>query len=493
MTVNNGQKCGTRPNPSRPNLFKLIQPNSHIEECLRLIETKWQRGNRGEWTSYDFEKLNTAIFDATGVSLSVSTLKRLFGKVSYTNLPSVHTLNTLARFAGFEDWNDFRQRHPAQSDPVSPNAPAGNNSNYGEFAAVKIFPGNTTSPTPATPEKSPTVPTHATPTPATPEKSPAPRKPRLTRWWPLALLPLAIIFYSLLSSRKTAPLPTRPLPNLSRYEFTANKIISEGVPNSVVFHYKAAVGPADSVFIVQTWDWSRRIAVPPAGTEYSAIYYYPGFFKAKLVVDTQIVRTHDLMITSDGWLALAEGDPIPIYFRKEEVARNEGVEVDSGTLDRYHLANQPTAPKVRLFYMKDLGDLNDSDFSFETTLKTGPPKGSGMCQNVQVLIQCKNDVFIIPLAARACIGDLNLYAAGSAVSSRNADLSGFGSNLTQWTTLRITSVHRHLTIFVNGKPAWSANFPNPPTDIVGVQYRFSGTCAVKNARFTTANRTIDLK
>jgi hypothetical protein len=247
------------------------------------------------------------------------------------------------------------------------------------------------------------------------------------------------------------------------------------------------------VFIVQTWDMSRRIAVPPTGTDYSAIYYYPGYFKAKLIVDTQIVRTHDLMITSDGWLALAEADPVPIYFKKEEVARKAGIEVDSNTLARYHLSLQPAAPKVRLFYMKDLGDLSDSDFSFETTLKTGPPQGSGVCQHVQVLIQCKNDVFIIPLAAKACIGDLGLYAAGAMASSRNADLSGFGCDLTQWTTLRVTGSHRHLTFLVNGKSAWSVNFPNDPTDIIGVQYRFAGTCAVKNARFTTANRTIDLK
>jgi len=237
----------------------------------------------------------------------------------------------------------------------------------------------------------------------------------------------------------------------------------------------------------------RRIAVPPNGTDYSAIYYYPGYFAAKLIVDTQVVRIHDLMITSNGWLALSEGDPVPIYFKKEEVTRKEGIEVDSTTLARYHLSTQPAAPKVRLFYMKDFGNLSDEDFTFETTLKTAPPQGSGVCQNVQVLIQCKNDVFIIPLAAKACIGDLNLYAAGTAVSSRNADLSGFGCDLTKWTTLRVISDHRHLTFLINGKPAYSLTFPDNPTDIVGIQYRFIGTCAVKNARFTTASRTIDLK
>jgi hypothetical protein len=443
----------------------LIQPNSHIEECLRLIETKWQRGNREEWSSYDFEKLNTAIFDTTGVSLSVSTLKRLFGKVSYPNLPSVHTLNTLARFAGFEDWNDFRQRHP------SPPSTAALQQN-----TIPAFQ-QTTIPAP-----------QQTTIPATAPTTRGPR-PALTRWWPLLLLPLAILLYSLLNSRNG----NHPLPNPSQYSFTANKIISEGVPNSVVFHYRTPVNPTDSVFIVQTWDMSRRIAVPPTGTDYSAIYYYPGYFKAKLIVDTQIVRTHDLMITSNGWLALAQADPVPIYFKKEEVARKEGIEVDSNTLARYHLTLQPAAPRVRLFYIKDLGDLSDSAFTFETTLKTGPPQGSGVCQNVQVLIQCKNDVFIIPLAAKACIGDIGLYAAGAMATSRNADLSGFGCDLTQWTTLRVTSSHRHLTFLVNGKPAWSANFPDNPEDIVGVQYRFTGTCAVKNARFTTTNRTIDLK
>jgi hypothetical protein len=443
----------------------LIQPNSHIEECLRLIETKWQRGNREEWSSYDFEKLNTAIFDTTGVSLSVSTLKRLFGKVSYPNLPAVHTLNTLARFAGFEDWNDFRQRHP------SPPSTAALQQN-----TIPAFQ-QTTIPAP-----------QQTTIPATAPTTRGPR-PALTRWWPLLLLPLAILLYSLLNSRNG----NHPLPNPSQYSFTANKIISEGVPNSVVFHYRTPVNPTDSVFIVQTWDMSRRIAVPPTGTDYSAIYYYPGYFKAKLIVDTQIVRTHDLMITSNGWLALAQADPVPIYFKKEEVARKEGIEVDSNTLARYHLTLQPAAPRVRLFYIKDLGDLSDSAFTFETTLKTGPPQGSGVCQNVQVLIQCKNDVFIIPLAAKACIGDIGLYAAGAMATSRNADLSGFGCDLTQWTTLRVTSSHRHLTFLVNGKPAWSANFPDNPEDIVGVQYRFTGTCAVKNARFTTTNRTIDLK
>jgi len=440
----------------------LIHSNSHIEECLRLIEAQWRRGPCEEWSSYDFEKLNEAILAATGVSLSVSTLKRVFGKVAYSNLPSTHTLNTLARFAGYEDWNDFRRRYTAAAPPKPPKPP-----------------------TPPTPPASPTP---AQTFPSAPRPGPASRS-RLLRWWPALLLPLAILLYSLLNRRNPAP----PAAGSRAYSFRSNKVLSQGVPNSVVFHYHTPVAPTDSVFIVQTWDLRRRARVPANGSDYSAIYYYPGFFRAKLLVDTQIVRTHDLMIGSDGWLAAADQDPIPVYFKKEEIARNEGVEVDSAILSRYHLDGLPTAPMVRLFNMKDMGGLSNADFTFETTLRTGYADGSGKCQYVQVLIQCKDDIIIIPLAAKACIGALELYFAGAGVTSATADLSGFGCDLTQWTNLRVVSNHRNVRIFVNDKPACSLHFPDGPTDIVGVQYRFSGPCAVKNARFSSGNRVFDLK
>lgn len=97
----------------------------YIRQCMELIEARWQRGPSGEWRSYDFEKLSDEIFDATGISLSISTLKRLFGKVSYNNLPSVYTLNTLARFVGFEDWNAFKRREVINAAQGATGATAG--------------------------------------------------------------------------------------------------------------------------------------------------------------------------------------------------------------------------------------------------------------------------------------------------------------------------------------------------------------------------------
>ena len=78
-----------------------------IEKLLKLIEGKLDWGESNTWQGKDFEKLNQLILDETGVSLSASTLKRVWGKVEYNHLPSVTTLDALAKFGGFENWRSF--------------------------------------------------------------------------------------------------------------------------------------------------------------------------------------------------------------------------------------------------------------------------------------------------------------------------------------------------------------------------------------------------
>ena len=107
-------------------LFKIIQDGSKKfpveyqmlsisdeilkEDCKRLIEEKLGWGHSTDWTNRDFDQLSEKIFEATGVNLSQTTLKRIWGKVKYDSAPTVTTLNTLAQFLGFEQWRDFRQK-----------------------------------------------------------------------------------------------------------------------------------------------------------------------------------------------------------------------------------------------------------------------------------------------------------------------------------------------------------------------------------------------
>lgn len=417
-----------------------------LKKCLERIEERLHWGDSAQWTTYDFEKLSEEIHKATGVRLSVTTLKRVWEKLKYESAPTHTTLNTLAKFAGYADWRAFNHQSADDSEETNDQLP--------EVSLTE-----------------------------------KPVRRRFSYYWLLSLLPVLAVAYVLTPADNTK----RPEGNAdSSFAFTANKMISEGVPNSVVFHYNASAAKADSVYIVQTWDIKRKIKVPKNGRSHSGIYYYPGYLRAKLIADDRVVRTHDLWITSDGWLSLAEGSPAPVYFKKEESIKKGIVEINDALLKKYNLSLHPKPPGIRIFNQRDLGDLKTDHFTFETSVKNDFKAGANACQPMQVLIQCKNDVIIIPLATKACVGNLSLSFCGTVANSANADLSGFGADLSRWTKLKVTVTGKKAIIYVNDLKAYALDFKHDVADIVGVQYRFNGTGAVGATKFTGTEKVFEL-
>ena len=77
-----------------------------IQYLLRKVE---QRSGRKMESPNDFKRLSEQL--PLNEPLSTSTLKRLWGYVASDHVPREETLSILARFTGFEDWNDFCQRN----------------------------------------------------------------------------------------------------------------------------------------------------------------------------------------------------------------------------------------------------------------------------------------------------------------------------------------------------------------------------------------------
>ena len=55
----------------------------------------------------DCSALSDVVFDATGNKISETTIKRLWNLVASVFNPSKYTLNSLSKYIGFEDWDDF--------------------------------------------------------------------------------------------------------------------------------------------------------------------------------------------------------------------------------------------------------------------------------------------------------------------------------------------------------------------------------------------------
>src|SRR5258708_29703187 len=93
--------------------------SSDIKHLLTIIEQQLDWGDASNWQSKDFELLNELILEQTKVSLSASTLRRIWGRVEYNHLPSGTTLDTLSRFAGFENWRGFTKHNSSKGSATS--------------------------------------------------------------------------------------------------------------------------------------------------------------------------------------------------------------------------------------------------------------------------------------------------------------------------------------------------------------------------------------
>ena len=80
---------------------------SHSPEILCLCRDIEQNFGQQLQSPADFQLLLQQIWEKQHAVLSLSTIKRLWGYVASNGTPRLSTLNTMAQFLGFADWNAY--------------------------------------------------------------------------------------------------------------------------------------------------------------------------------------------------------------------------------------------------------------------------------------------------------------------------------------------------------------------------------------------------
>ena len=453
-----------------------------IRQVKRLFEEKTGWGDSGQWNNQDFLQLSEMIRDQTGVTISHVTLKRIWGKVRYESLPNTHTLNTLVQFVGYDSWREFSVKHSANGHSAS--TPAG--------------PDTATNGQPATPRAPLDTATNGQPSPSANGHSPAlqpltkpaasnghavanaaltrnpprgPRGPLRKFFWFIA--PLAVLSLILLFLRRK-----HPVPQPQDYAFSSKKVVTSGVPNSVVFDYDASRSPEDSVVIQQSWDTTRRVKVSKNGHQYTAMYYYPDFFHATLQVQNKVVKTHNLLIETNGWVPIVHHQPVPVYFKPEEAIADGKMSLPISKIAEKNIPMQPDPPSVWFCNVRDFGDIYSDHFTFETSLKNDYSEGSAACQTTMVYLLCEGTAIWVPLSAKGCVSDNDLYFTYYYASGKQIDLSAFGVDFSKYVRLRIESDSGHARIFVNDRLAYTVPRHILHSKIIGIDFNFKGTGSV---------------
>src|SRR6185503_6444379 len=226
----------------------------------------------------------------------------------------------------------------------------------------------------------------------------------------------------------------RPLKNEKEIVFTS-KPLADGLPNSVVFNVDLKGNTPGKTVIQQSWDSTKTVTLQPGQKEATAIYYMPGYFRAKLILDGKIVKQHDLFIKADKWMATIDHQPIPTYVKGKDLLLKDKMEVSENVLTEIKAITKPIWLTYHL--VKPFGNLQSDNFTLESSIKNTFAEGPAVCKSAKIFVLCSKGAFIIPFTIPGCISDVNLKVNDVYLQGKSNDLSSFSADLSEWNPVKI--------------------------------------------------------
>ncbi len=413
---------------------------SYINIWCKTVEKSLDWGEGSSWSDHDFEKLGELIFQKTGTLLSITTLKRIWGRVKYNSSPTIATLNTMARFAGSEDWRTYKKATPI--NPICHKQPV-------------------------------------TPVGAKQKK------------YVIATLAAALVIVALgvLAAWNTNPKKTVKA-NLNGVVKFSSRKVTDGLPNSVVFDYDASALNIYSVTLQQSWDPSRVERLASSGRQHTSIYYYPGYFTAKLIANGQVKKESPVFIKTHGWTGIIRRNNSPIYLADKDIHQPGGLGLDSKTLALKLSSPVFNGQWLSFYNVREFDGLEGGNFTFETTLRNTSRADESSCRKLILYILGKQNAIIIPLADKGCISDLNIYTSSDWVSGKDNDLSAFGCDFSQFQKLKCEVKDMTLSVYLNNKLIFTKPISQTITQIAGICIAFEGSGEIKDVKLGNKTRTV---
>lgn len=398
----------------------MIMPSEkeYIQICKREIEKLFALDNaNSSLKSRDFEYLSGKIQEKSGIALSVSTLKRLW-KDDFLQIPQPATLNALASVLGYCDWQEFKQKNQI-------------------ITTRKVKPFN--------------------------------KKALLFLFF---ILTVIVIILILVRNRSNEPVIN------GQIHFSADKTISLGVPNTVVFNYDVSNVVADSFFIQQSWNERFRERIDPKKQVISSIYHLPGFHRAKLIANNTVIAKQNVHILSDGWLPYINYDVtdlIPICFNPDSTLSDGHFHIDQSDLQQADIDVKKDFI-LRLNTSRDFG-VTDNNFSVKTIFKSDSIKAA-TCPRIEIMLVFEADIFWISLVKKGCEYYADYKFGEVFANGKDNDLSSLGCNIFEWQDLEF-SVHQKLAeVRLNGKTIIQQKYVQDFGELVGIIYTFDGLGSV---------------
>lgn len=402
----------------------MVSEQQYISHCKQQIVEQLQLGDSaGKLRQRDFSYLADLIEQKSGVNLSLSTLKRLW-REDHNSSPHPSTLNALVSVLEIEDWQSFKQNF--------------------EIASTSEH-----------------------------IHTPRPIPTRLIGWFAVigAMAVLGLILFIVPGFVQTNSIKIN-----GPITFKADKTVSMGVPNTVIFNYDVSEVQADSFFIQQSWNEVFREAIDPEKTHFTSIYYYPGYHKAKLIANDSIIALQPIHLLTDGWMPFIiteNGQEMPIYLPAEIARRSGDLRIGREDLPAREIELRDLF-RITFRQIRDFGDLSSRNFKLKARVKADSfPELP--CQKIELMLHCEKHIMLVPLTSKACVSNLGLKLGEHYLSGREHDFSAFGvDDMQTWHELELIVREQQAEVLLDGKSIYQAGYQQDLGLIKGLDIRFEG-------------------
>ncbi|GAA4271595.1 hypothetical protein U6A24_13495 [Aquimarina gracilis] len=396
--------------------MKSYQEHTLVQKCLQEIEDKLGWGNSNQWHNDVFIELSDVIRENTQILLSPTTLKRVWGRITYKSAPSISTLNTLAQFAEYENWRDFKNKNDIKKPSWIAKKIAQNMGIIVITASIMTI--------------------------------------------------VFISFYSMIGSKKDTISPA----NLSKIVFSS-KPITQGLPNSVVFDFDLNDLKSNSIYIQQYWDKTKTIKIKPSQNQATGIYYFPGYFGAKLLVDGEIIREHDLFIRSNGWVGTVEYKPIPKYINQKDLF-GKHLSMPSSIIEEIKSNENPIISSFHL--VDDFKNISGDNISIRTSVRNLYRDKWAVCQSFRIVVLGTSGAMVIPFSIPGCVSNINLMLNDIYLKGKEHDLSAFGADFSTFRIIDIMIKEKKVSVYIDNLEIYTQEYNEPIGNFVGIRYKFLG-------------------
>lgn len=405
---------------------KWISERELVKKSMTELCTKAGFADCHNLVQRDLEFICDSIESKTGILISLSTIKRLLNG-QFSRLPQVATLNAIAMFLGYQNWQHFK---------ISKGSVVGDTDK--EMPARKSWFGH-------------------------------PVISYLRLLVTVVLVGTGLFF--MVKARKHPP-------GFEKASFSVDRTTNNELPNTAVFHYNVDDVNADSFFIQQSWDKNRRVKISPKEHELTDIYYEPGYHIAKLIANDRVIRAYPVSIPTDRWFFYAKEKvprPIPQYIHSAG-SRNGFLSMNEDEIVNSHVDIQKENNYFQV-YFPSVFPGNSDNYILKCRLRTRQVRPDP-CLYFICEVFCQNNFMFFTSASKGCASEINAQYGENYLSGKIHDLSALGTDVTAWQDVEVNVKDRKVTIRINNADVFRSEYHQPAGLITGLGFISNGLCDV---------------